>query len=285
MAKKKFSLEPRRGIPMGQVATLLVIALIVIAVFMILIMQRPAEPSTTKELLEKSAEAMGSKTRESFTFDGFIRVSAGSLVVAIPISGEGRIDSGMKKMYFKINMEAPGLGTATETSTIEGYVMGDTFYSNSGSGWTKATLPGGLWGDTNVPNKFLKVLAKLDSQALVSKVINGKDSYGITVDPNVEDIVKEMDLLQPGLLLPLDEQGLEELEDSLEISSLSIWVAKNSFLPIRAETELSISSGEWSTQLGGIQNLDVDLQFTVNLDFETPFTIVLPPEAEMAPEV
>jgi len=292
MASRKHSIQGSGGgeSKKGAIILIAVIALIaVLAYFMFF--SGPSGPgeSKSKALLSQSAIAVENAGKLSFTFEASLEVvSQTGGLVSMPLSGEGRIDPKSKRMYFKINFEAPiGLGsTDASTATLETYAIGNESYISFADNWTKISGTGGSWSGGSITGKLLEFAKGFNSVIQGNEKINGRDAIKMLIKPTLSELASLVQSLDPGIM---QTYGLTTLPNGIDSGvkniDLLLWIDSTDYLPVKTEMSLEADTKVLNPTGAGESTSQVKLSLSANFDFKTPFNIVLPSDAQNAVEI
>lgn len=292
MASRRHSIQGPEGggeSKKGAIILIAVVALIAaLAYFMFF--SGPSGPgeSKSKALLSQSALAVENAGKVSFTFEASMDVvSETGGLISMPLSGEGRMDPKSKRMYFKINFEAPtGLSNAdSRTATLETYAIGNDSYIGFAGNWTKISGTGKSWGGA-ITGKLLEFAKGFNSVIKGTEKINGRDAIKVEIKPTLSELASLVQSLDPGFL---QNYGLETLPNGIDSGvkniDLLLWIDSADYLPVKTEMSLEAETKALSQAGTGVSKLQVKLLLAANFDFKTPFNIVLPSEAQDAVEI
>jgi hypothetical protein len=246
----------------------------------------PPTVSQSEGILEQSAIAVKDITRESFTFQGNIESDFEGRYVSLPISGEGRIDAANQRLYFKLNFENPiDVGEEQIAVTLESYVIGKTVYSKLIDVWTKYERILDPWGDSLFSTKVVGIANSFDSSVVGEEVVNGKEAVKIRVVPTVEEMVDLLETLDPGIADRVGISNTALLGRAIKSMVANVWIDKETLLPVKAELTMEIKGKDIDPSGVGVVVSDMILTAEINFDYNTPFNIVLPSEAQDAIEL
>ncbi len=281
--RKRHSIEGREETGYGGgFALLVVLVLIGGVIYSMFSGPPPKPPADASNLLAQSILALESVNKESFTFDGTLRISSGVDNMELPISGEGRIDLANQRMSLKLNI-GPDLGTGPGTDdvlTIETYTIGNTVYSGIMGKWSKYPLDT-AWSGSKFSRKIIDMARNLDTSIGKRETVNGKETIRVDVDATVEDL---LDLLATMQAAPLDATA-EKLAAGIRNIGMVIWIDANDFLPVKTSLSFTIEGREINLFGGGVNKSGVSLDININFDFKTPFHIILPSAARRAESI
>jgi hypothetical protein len=264
----------------GIVPVIIVLVLIGAVIFAMLSGGPPGEQGEAEGLLTQSKQAVEQLTKESFTFSGSLESSVQGEYVSLKFSGEGRIDSANKRVYFKLNFESP-TGLEEDTITIESYTIDDIVYTNFFDLWTKYEGET-LWGESHFSEKIVDFANSFDALVGNPETVNGKQTIRVAVNPSLEDVIEQIESLNPSLTDRIGFLDAQLLGRAVRSISMQVWIDQQSLLPVKSEFTLEIAGKDLSQTGGGVISSDLIASGEINFDYTTPFNIVLPTAAQDA---
>ncbi len=272
----------------GGALVLLVVIIVIGIIAYSLFFSGPPSVANSASLLAQSDLAIKSIGKESFTYSGAIETTSEGKYFGFAVSGEGRIDVSNKRMYFKVNFENPVTepGAASNGSvTLESYTVGDDVYINVAGNWGKYKSPGRLWGDVQFSQKMIELAKGFDSTVGGKETVNGKETTKVMVTPTLEDLVKVMSSMDPGLMGDAAAGSLSGIDKGIKSIKMNIWIGTADFLPVKMDGILEAETNTVSPSGVGSAKSDIKMSMSVNLDYKTPFNIVLPSAAQSAVDI
>lgn len=267
--------ERGRGNPL---AALIAIVLIVAVAF--IIFTGGGDNVSVEEILDKSAEASAKVTKESFTYEGSLKVSSEFGAVSVPISGEGRIDPKNKRSYMKINLAS--VGSESELS-LQSYAIDDSVYIDSGNGWAKLDVEEGvIWNEKSLSEKVIELAKASGGGSLELVEFAGEESYKVSTSPTLEEIAELFSGIRSGSII--DKTGgkyAKALEREVGGLEFDIWVSATDFIPVKATAFLSVDMNDLNPEGGAVQS-EMEIDATIYFDQTTDFSIMLPQTAQNA---
>ena len=205
----------------------------------------------------------------------------------------GVLDQVNQEMKMDIKTTTEGLfgeGEA-EVMEMEQYIVDDAIYTKTdnpftGSSWTKQTMPEGYWAEASSLEQQFEMLELADVNVAGSGVVEGTDCYELKINLDLEYFGEVMG--QQAGLEGLDEM-MPDFEDMIKNLSIKIWVAKDTFFPMKAETIMKMvitaeDMGEMAGEEEGEMTMDMETTVTYR-NYNQPVSIVLPGEAQDAIEM
>jgi hypothetical protein len=271
----------------GPLAVGIVVVLILAVVFSMM-SGGPTQISNTENLIAQIEVAVDALTKESFTFEGGLEVESEAGYIGLPLSGEGRIDSENKRMYVKMNLEAPTLtGADLEGSdiTIETYTIGGMVYMSFGDVWGKYEAGEKVWGDAHFSQKIIDLMKKFDPVLSDKEMVNNKEAYKVVISPSMEEMAELILSLDPGFTQQIGIDNVAGADEGIKKIEITVWVGVDDFLPVKAEFVMEAESPIINPSGSGVITSNVLLSLTSNFDYKTPFNIVLPSAAQNAEDL
>ncbi len=271
----------------GLFAVIIALVLIAAAAYTLLSGGGPPEQPPAQALLAQASVAVADTSKESFTFEGAIEVDSPGESMALPFSGEGRIDSVNRRMNFRWNLEpVMSGGTALgEGVSIETYTVGDTVYMNFAGRWVKYNASDELWGNLRLSQKLVDAAGAFNPAVGKHETVNGKEAIRVDVNPAVEDLARLLEGVDPNIAEAAGITHLESLGAGIESMAMKLWIDADEYLPVRASLQADISTKSLDLEGAGAEDADFALDLTLNFDYDTPFNIVLPSAAQGAEEL
>ncbi len=214
-----------------------------------------------------------------------------------PVKMEMQVKAGgpvdMAKREIKMSMDAnadiPGLGR--QDVSMEMYVVGGWMYTKvglpgGGGQWVKMNLTEQLWAAQDHLSQQVDFLKTAIEVTLVgSEKVDGVDCYVLQVNPDMTALTKWVLSQQQQGGVDLSKLDLARL---FKTTSIKEWVAKDSYLPVRADLDvvLEMLPGDVGATAQDFEKVTMDIagQFRY-YDYGKPVTIVLPQEALGAQEI
>lgn len=264
-----------------------------------------------RQILADSVEA--TTEADSFTFTMNAGISAnvtgeagGSM--SADMSGSGAADLANESMKFSMDASASVdmgfFNMSFDDIDLELYKVGDWVYQHvtwpeQDSGWTKT--PAGCddddsFGRENMREQLSFVEFPAEVEMLREEQCNGEDCYVIRLVPDAQKLADALSGLpeSPG---PMTNTELQQLEDTLENTQFTVWIAKDSKLFMKFILDASIDTSDIEGTVGmptqtdaapimmeGDAIMNIDLTVTM-ADYNKEVEITLPPEAADAKEV
>ena len=228
-------------------------------------------------LMEMTGEAMGE-----------------SLDMTMDVIARGAMDIENNQMQMDMVTTMTMLGEAMDVE-MEMYLIGNTMYTMTdipfmGATWTKSEMPGGTWEETaeqwGGPNTYVGLLELAEIKVTGSEIVNGVDCYVVEVTPDMEklwELAGQQTELTGGVP-DIDEEFLDEVFQNYSVKE---WIAKDTYLLVKAEIEMAMEFDPEALDIpGGDGDIAVDMTMSMLLyDYNEPVSIELPPEAEDAVEM
>ncbi len=218
------------------------------------------------------------------------------------------------KMQMDMSMHGEITGEEDTDMEAEMYLVDNTFYIltdalGMGPAWMKMELsemaeleelPEGYWEPENMtelPEELLEfqqeLLEALDIEVTGSQRVDGVDCYVLESNPDMERLWQTvMEMYETMGLDMSDMPDMPEdveylLDEMFDSFSMKEWVAKDTYLPMKVEAEMSIEvTPEEMGYPGEEGEVSFDLSMTILMfNYNQPVSIELPPEAENAMDI
>ena len=256
-----------------------------------------------RQVLADSVEA--TTEADSFTFTMNAGISAnmtgeagGSM--SADMSGSGAADLANESMKFTMDASASVdmgfFNMSFDDIGVEMYKVGDWVYQHvtwpeQDSGWTKTPAgcdDGDSFDRENMREQLSFVEFPAEVEMLREEKVNGEDCYVIRLVPDAQKLADALSGLpeSPG---PMTNTELQQLEDTLENTQFTVWIAKDSKLFMKFVLDASIDTSEIEGTVGmptqtdavpimmeGDAIMNIDLTVTM-ADYNKEVEITLPP--------
>lgn len=152
------------------------------------------------------------------------------------IEDAGVVDNINRRMQIETSTESELLPEgAIERQSRETYLVGDVIYIKQaipGVEWTKREMPG-LWDGENQIGQQVELFKASEIDWIDTEEIDGIPCYAVKLIPSLEKLWEIMRSTESEAQ-PLD------LEEVFKNVSLSQWYAQDSFLPVKAQLEVTM---------------------------------------------
>ena len=207
--------------------------------------------------------------------------------------GTGAVDKVDKEMHMIMNMDMDISGQGEQKYALEYYIVGGWMYMmmeipGQGEQWTKTELAETYdvwWLETGAEVQIKLLTTAIKVNYLGSEAVNGTDCYVFEVVPSME--VAGNLVSQQLQFLGMD-LGQFNPADLLKEISAKQWIAKDSYLPMKAEVDalLEIHPEDVGATEDDFEKMTIDMNIGGRYyDYNQPVDITLPPEALNAPEM
>ncbi len=218
-----------------------------------------------------------------------------SFDMTMDIAASGALDIENMQMQMDMSMNMAMLGEAMDIE-MEMYLIGDMMYMMTdipgmGATWTKSEMPTGTWEETaeqwgGGPFTYVELLELAEVKVTGSETVGGVDCYVMEVIPDMEKLW-ELAMQQSEITGGMPDIDEELLDDIFQDYSVKEWIAKDTYLLVKAEVEMAM---EFSPDVLGIpgEDGDIAMDMTISMllyNYNEPVSIELPPEAEDAVEM
>ncbi len=235
------------------------------------------------EIAKGAIESLKETGKGSLTADITMQMAAQGQNVDIGMSMSSKFDSKNKKSYTAAAVSMGGIEQTTES-----YIIGNMSYSKMSNPyggddlWVKTAAGYDMWGLDNISAD--EMITLVGGEVIGSEVVNGKETYKVSVTPKVDKIVdyilRGQDLSSAGVTGAQMDEIIGQLTNAIKSVDIKVWVLKDSYLPIKAEgtvvLQMDVGQLYGTPDMG---NLDLNVRFTATLDYDSPVDIVLPAEA------
>jgi hypothetical protein len=144
--------------------------------------------------------------------------------------------------------------------------------------WQEEELAETFWLEQDVVAQQIKLLEASEITLVGEEAVSGADCYILDISPNVEEFWE-------ALSEQLGNRSLPELIEPGEIirsMSVKVWVAQDTFFPMKVRQNASIALGSEDLELPELEGkkevtMDIDLELTVS-DYNKKLPIDLPAE-------
>jgi hypothetical protein len=267
----------------GVIAVVLVLIMIGGVVFALMQGGGP-DVGAAENLLAQSRLATSEITKESFVFSGSLEAGMPGSYFSIPVSGNGMIDSGNKRMYFKINIEPPEGIEEGDALVIESYTIGDTVYSLFAGSWAKQQTGEQIWGEAHFSQKLLSLAGNFDVNKVEKEDVSGKDAFKVLITPTAGELMELMAVMDPGILERIGAD-IDTAGRGIRSIEMALWIDAESYLPSKADFALIADTTIINPAGSGVVSVEMKISTSISLNYDTPLNIVLPSAASSAIEI
>jgi len=209
------------------------------------------------------------------------------------IDTTGAADNLDKEMQMTMNMVTDTPDQGRQEWTMEIYGTGGWMYMKMAipgqdEQWRKIELTEEVWQQQGqLGQEEIELLTTATKvKYLGSEVVNGTDCYVVEITPSIETLGNLMSQQLQFLAIPLEQFNLPDI---LKEMSAKEWIAKDSYLLMRAEVYMAIEirteDVEGATE-ADFEKITMDTNMgLIFYDYNQPVSIELPPEALEAEEV
>jgi hypothetical protein len=197
----------------------------------------------------------------------------------------GSLDKANQKMQMSVTLSQKVKTNRTQASeaTTEVYVIGPAMFVKSSGlglseGWQKQSTPDQLWQEQDVVTQQIKMLETATLKLSGLEKISGIDCYRLEMVPDIkalwETIYQQMQLQE--LSAGIDPQKM------IKSISVQIWIARDTFLPVRVKEGLTLLSNLPQTAVPSTATpatLQINIDLTAS-DYNREIPVVLPPELQ-----
>jgi len=171
--------------------------------------------------------------------------------------------------------------------TMESYLLNDTTYQKVGENWIRMTVPEPGYGldKANQASHLIEIIDRSDIVFEKSEKVGGVNTYRFKLIPDDDTtygiMVGQISSVDPRLLLMIN---LTELFEGGREMEWTIWIAKETYLPMKSEirTTYTATSDTLNLPEGSAENLKIQFETREARHFYNygkPLKIELPEEA------
>ena len=255
---------------------------------------RPAGalPVTAEQVRERVLQAAEAVDTVRFEMDMTVAITGSSnrrVEMNLAAGASGLVDNAARKAQTetKATLTLPG-GNGTRETTAVSYVVGGVLYTQaSGTGrapsWVSTSLPAGSWAEVSQFGREIELLRQGQITLLGSDQVGDTPCYVLAIKPDTAKM--EDSLKQISGLMDLPEGNEADLGQMVRGFSSKVWVATDTFLPLKDETELTMVVDSGSIGLSPGTSFELKLRAQVRTrfyDYNQPLAIELPAEARGA---
>ncbi len=251
---------------------------------------------TAQEIVSGVIESLNDIKTYQFDMDMTLDMAAQAegevFEITMVMDGSGSFDIQNRRMGMDMTMSMAVPGEAEMEMGLEMYLIEDMIYMMMdvplmGSMWTKSNVPVGYWEEMNQVELQIELLGAAQVEVIGSEMVGGVDCYVLQLTPDMEQlwqyVMQQADVTGEEML----EVVQEFLEGIFRSFSVKQWVAKDTYLLIKAEIDMTV---ELTTEAMGFPGEEGVLIMDIAMDFlaynyNQPLSIQLPAEAESAMEV
>jgi outer membrane lipoprotein-sorting protein len=204
----------------------------------------------------------------------------------------GTLDLANWQMHMVLTQHGVMTGADDIDMTQEAYLIDDMVYvmtetSDTGITWMKTAIPAGYWERMNLIGLQTELLETAEIEVIGSEKAGGVDCYVLEATPDKEKLW-QLFMQQLGITNnTMPDISPELLNEMLQSYSAKQWVAKDSYLLMKVEVEMSMElTPEIMGSPEGEGEATIHILVTMLVhDYNQPVSIELPPEAEEAIEI
>jgi outer membrane lipoprotein-sorting protein len=207
--------------------------------------------------------------------------------------GTGTIDTANQqmKMLMNMTMDVPELGQ--QDIDMEIYTTGGWMYMKMeipglGDQWVKMPMTEDMWQSQSQFEQQVELLRTAREVAFYgSETVNGTACYVVEIVP---DMAVLFEIISQQQMPGMEDMGMGELDmgDWFKDFSIKLWVAKDSYLMMKAEEYLlmEITAGDLGVSDDELDRMTIDMTMTMTCyDYNKAVFIELPAEAQQATEM
>ncbi|TRZ67667.1 MAG: hypothetical protein D4Q77_02680 [Methanothrix sp.] len=179
-----------------------------------------------------------------------------------------------------------GDGEENLSTEMETYLLGDTAYMRLGEDWTVLTgIPQEMWDQQDQLKNQIEIINLSEVEAVGSEKIDGQDTYGLKIVPNMETF--SMVLVEEMGSMPLYGMNLTKLYEESEMD-WTVWLSKETKLPLKNQMHIILTLTPETLGLpvegAGFVEMIMDTEVTTfYYEYNQPMNIEPPEEARNVP--
>ena len=223
-------------------------------------------------------------------FEATMDMSLQGQQMSMGMESVAKFDVPAKKMY---SLSSMSMGFAEQS--VEMYTIGNFSYMKMNDPYTGEESWIKTQADLSTFDLLTadmdELLGTIEGNVVGEGKINGKEAYKLEVKPDIakliDYVIKSQDLGSAGVSQADIDRAVGQLVNSVKKLDLTVWVLKESYLPIKAQGEVTMSMdlGSMSTAASMLGTVDLSISFTADVDYEKPVVIELPEEARDAQDI
>ncbi len=250
---------------------------------------------TEQELIERAVSAQEGVETSQFDMEmatgmkGEASQEKADINMAYNMSG--KVDRANKRMQITadITMDVPLQEGASQPvkAVMMIYSLEDMMYMKVGGlgmpdQWTKTKIPEGYWEERI--NQQIELLQESRIEISGEGKVGGLDCYAVDFVPSKEKMWEIIQQQWPGQTTQDKPSNLDEVIQSM---ALKQWIDKETFLPVKEETQITMGVSPENVQApaSGAEAVSMTMDIVATYhSYNEPVSIELPPEAQNATE-
>jgi len=258
--------------------------------------EEEVELPPAQEIVDGAVESFDNISTYQFEMDMTMYTTGEAVGEAIEhtvtMVNSGTLDLENQQMKTDLSMDAGDEMMRVESYIIDGMVYAKPEAPGEEPGWIKSEAPEEYWemmtAVSGIKN-YIELLKTAQVEVIGSEQVNGVDCYILQLTPEMAELYQTAmnpvgGVGQAGMLAPVPEELLEDMFRSFSVKE---WVAKDTYLLMKAEIDMAIeTTPEFKDYLG--EEVDVSIDVTISFlayNYNQPVTIVVPEEALEASEM
>ena len=258
--------------------------------------EEEVELPPAQEIVDGAVESFDNISTYQFEMDMTMYTTGEAVGEAIEhtvtMVNSGTLDLENQQMKTDLSMDAGDEMMRVESYIIDGMVYAKPEAPGEEPGWIKSEAPEEYWemmtAVSGIKN-YIELLKTAQVKVIGSEQVNGVDCYILQLTPEMAELYQTAmnpvgGVGQAGMLAPVPEELLEDMFRSFSVKE---WVAKDTYLLMKAEIDMAIeTTPEFKDYLG--EEVDVSIDVTISFlayNYNQPITIVVPEEALEASEM
>lgn len=272
-----------------------IVALSLVLVMVLSFTACAKEPSA-QEIVDGAIESFDNLKTYQFelnmTMDATGEAEGEAIDHTITMVNSGTLDLENQQMKTYLSMDSGDEMMRVESYIVEGMVYAKPEAPGEEPGWIKSEAPAEYWEIMTAVSgleNYVELLKTAQVEVIGSEQVKGVDCYMLQLTPEMAELYQTAmnpvgGVGQAGMLAPVPEELLEDMFRSFSVKE---WVAKDTYLIMKAEIDMAIeTTPEFKEYLG--EEVEVFLDITISFlsyNYDQPVTIVVPEEALEAREM
>ncbi len=252
----------------------------------------PAAQEIVSGVIESLNDIKTYQFDTDMTLDMAVQAEGEVFEVTMVMDGSGSFDVQNRQMGMDMTMSVAVLGEAEIEMGLEMYLIEDMMYMMMdvplmGSMWTKSNVPSGYWEEMNQVEPQIELLGAAQVEVIGSEMVGGVDCYVLQLTPDMEQLWQYVMQQAEATGEEMPEVAEGSLEEIFHSFSVKQWVAKETYLLIKAEIDMAVELTPEAMGFPGeegVMTMDITTGFLA-YNYNQPLSIQLPAEAESAMEV
>ncbi|MFH1789169.1 MAG: hypothetical protein ABH834_07295 [Candidatus Altiarchaeota archaeon] len=190
---------------------------------------------------------------DTYRFSTDVKVGVDGQVEGVSVSkldvieGSGAVDVSGRRMLFDVNVKStPSVGGVGQSMKV--YFVGDRVFFQSGDSIVVESISDSdvIWGERTQLKQQAQILSRSSVRLVGEESVDGVDAYVLELSPGREDLVRYIagQASVGGAPLEVSDSRVSDLTGMVDETSISMWVGKADFLPVKFRLYMRLSSGD-----------------------------------------